>query len=58
MTSLSKITDLDKVVIENIPRAHTGSKRGSNFRGVSVNGKKWQVSFSFITSYLSFQNLI
>jgi hypothetical protein len=41
--SLHKIPDDDQVVINGVPRAFTGSKRGSNFRGVSVNGKKWQV---------------
>ena len=43
ISSLKKITDNEQVVIESIPRVYTGSKRGSNFRGVSVNGKKWQV---------------
>jgi hypothetical protein len=41
--SLAKIPDDDQIVIKGVPRAFTGSKRGSNFRGVSVNGKKWQV---------------
>jgi hypothetical protein len=41
--SLHKIPDDDQIVINGVPRAFTGSKRGSNFRGVSVNGKKWQV---------------
>lgn len=43
IASLNKIADEQEVVIKNIPRVNTGSKRGSNFRGVSVNGKKWQV---------------
>jgi hypothetical protein len=43
ISSLEKVTDGSQVVIESIPRVYTGSKRGSNFRGVSVNGKKWQV---------------
>lgn len=43
ISSLKKISDSEQVVIESIPRVYTGSKRGSNFRGVSVNGKKWQV---------------
>lgn len=44
IASLDKIKEEDEVVIQSIPRVYTGSKRGSNFRGVSVNGKKWQVS--------------
>ena len=43
ISSLDKIFDLEQVVVHGIPRVYTGSKRGSNFRGVSVNGKKWQV---------------
>uniref|UniRef100_A0A7S3J5K1 AP2/ERF domain-containing protein n=1 Tax=Euplotes harpa TaxID=151035 RepID=A0A7S3J5K1_9SPIT len=43
IASLDKIKEEDEVVIQSIPRVYTGSKRGSNFRGVSVNGKKWQV---------------
>ena len=43
ISSLEKIIDSDHVVVHGIPRVYTGSKRGSNYRGVSVNGKKWQV---------------
>jgi len=42
-SSLEKISNPSTIVIKAVPRAFTGSKRGSNFRGVSVNGKKWQV---------------
>jgi len=56
-SSLEKISNPSTIVIKAVPRAFTGSKRGSNFRGVSVNGKKWQVctlSFSFyFTKYAS-----
>ena len=45
ITSLGKITEASSEVIKAVPRISTGSKRGSNYRGVSVNGKKWQVSF-------------
>lgn len=44
ISSLVSVTSDEEVVITGIPRVYTGSKRGSNFRGVSVNGKKWQVS--------------
>ena len=44
IASLSKIVSEEETVVHGIPRVNTGSKRGSNFRGVSVNGKKWQVS--------------
>mmetsp|Transcript_1059 Transcript_1059/g.931 ORF Transcript_1059/g.931 Transcript_1059/m.931 type:complete len:269 (+) Transcript_1059:19-825(+) len=43
LASLEKVSEDSETVIEAVPRAYTGSKRGSNFRGVSVNGKKWQV---------------
>eukprot|EP00344_Euplotes_crassus_P003639 CAMPEP_0197004096 /NCGR_PEP_ID=MMETSP1380-20130617/18941_1 /TAXON_ID=5936 /ORGANISM="Euplotes crassus, Strain CT5" /LENGTH=179 /DNA_ID=CAMNT_0042422779 /DNA_START=272 /DNA_END=811 /DNA_ORIENTATION=- len=43
LSSLKKVTDPSKEVIKAVPRISTGSKRGSSFRGVSVNGKKWQV---------------
>jgi len=51
IASLEEIKDLEKTVISGIPRVYTGSKRGSNFRGVSVNGKKWQVSTSLHVHY-------
>ena len=51
ISSLEKIEDSNKV-IEGIPRVYTGSKRGSNYRGVSVNGKKWQVNILFLTSHI------
>ena len=44
IASLDKVTDMAQNVVKGIPRVNTGSKRGSSFRGVSVNGKKWQVS--------------
>lgn len=47
LTSLEKVSDASKEVIEAVPRISTGSKRGSNYRGVSVNGKKWQVRYLF-----------
>lgn len=43
ISSLEKISNEEQIVVHGIPRVYTGSKRGSNFRGVSVNGKKWQV---------------
>lgn len=53
--SLNKVQDASRVMIEGIPRVYTGSKRGSNYRGVSVNGKKWQVSnFSWFSIYVPF----
>ena len=45
LTSLEKVSDASDEVIKAVPRISTGSKRGSNYRGVSVNGKKWQVSY-------------
>ena len=44
IASLDKVADMTQSVVKGIPRVNTGSKRGSSFRGVSVNGKKWQVS--------------
>jgi hypothetical protein len=43
LSSLSKVDDEAQIVVKSVPRISTGSKRGSHFRGVSVNGKKWQV---------------
>jgi hypothetical protein len=43
LASLAKVTDQAQTVVKSVPRVSTGSKRGSHFRGVSVNGKKWQV---------------
>lgn len=57
ISSLDKVTEDSEVVIESIPRVYTGSKRGSNFRGVSVNGKKWQVwpmfFYKIFTTYVN-----
>lgn len=54
ITSLDKVSDMDESVVKGIPRVSTGSKRGSNFRGVSVNGKKWQVSLQLPSIYVQF----
>eukprot|EP00347_Sterkiella_histriomuscorum_P024328 403331510 len=43
-TALTKATSQDQVVIQSkLKRKQTKSTRGSQYRGVSKNGKKWQV---------------
>jgi hypothetical protein len=49
---VKEITDENVIIIEGIYRYRKNLKRGSKFRGVSKNGKKWQVSHSFSTHLL------
>ena len=41
--AIEVITDDEEVIIEAEAREVKETKRGSKFRGVSKNGKKWQV---------------
>ena len=53
---LGETKDNDTVVIKARPKARgVVSVRGSKYRGVSKNGKKWQVSLSYIISIYSSQ---
>ena len=40
---LDKGSNADEVVFPALPRPRTQTLRGSNYRGVSRNGKKWQI---------------
>lgn len=45
MNALEKATSEDQVIISSrLKRKISKSNRGSAYRGVSKNGKKWQVS--------------
>jgi hypothetical protein len=50
---LEKQGDLDQIIIKSRPKKHLiQTERGSKYRGVSKNGKKWQVSWLGAPPYL------
>lgn len=42
-TLANEAKDTEDVILKGCPRIHNQTKRGSIYRGVSKNGKKWQV---------------
>ena len=45
-------SDSEIIISSKLKRKISKSSRGSNFRGVSKNGKKWQVYFKKILTFL------
>lgn len=55
--TLAKTTSLSDVIIKSkLKKKLSKSSRGSKFRGVSKNGKKWQVRIQILTTYFRFNS--